>query len=137
MFERSKFSLKLICCSLFLVSIECQGFCQIPSHSTSRDNQAIFNEVWQITNDHFFDQNFCGKDWNGLKEKYRELAKNADSIESLAKITNMMLAELHTFRCRSSINAPCLPNLLPSSVRQNGDILRRNSRGLDEGVSSI
>jgi hypothetical protein len=34
----------------------------------------IFNEAWGLLNNYFYDPNFHGVDWQGLKEKYEKIA---------------------------------------------------------------
>lgn len=53
-----------------------------------------FDEVWQTVNDSYYDPDFAGLDWAGMKEKYRPDAERAAHAKALRPILNAMLGEL-------------------------------------------
>lgn len=59
-----------------------------------------FEQVWQTVNEHFFDPNFNGVNWQDLREKYKPQAKQAQSKAELAQVINQMLTELGTSHTR-------------------------------------
>jgi carboxyl-terminal processing protease len=59
-----------------------------------------FEQVWQTVNEHFFDPNFNGVNWQDLHEKYKPQARQAQSKAELAQVINQMLAELGTSHTR-------------------------------------
>lgn len=60
------------------------------------DRTAVFEEVWGLVHDEFFDPGFNGIDWAALREPYRARAAAANSTAELASIINEMLDELKT-----------------------------------------
>ena len=56
----------------------------------------VFEQVWNIVNDNFFDPNFNGVNWQAVHEKYKSQARQARSQPELARVINQMLAELRT-----------------------------------------
>ncbi len=55
-----------------------------------------FDQVWNTINDSYFDQNFNGKDWLRIKEKYLPLIEKCSSVDSLHFVLNNMVNELGT-----------------------------------------
>jgi carboxyl-terminal processing protease len=55
---------------------------------------AIFDEVWQKTDEKFYDPHFNGHDWAEIGARYRPLALAAPSVGERAAIINRMLGEL-------------------------------------------
>jgi len=53
-----------------------------------------FDQVWKHLNDNFYDEEFLGKDWNALADRYRPLALAAPSDEEFYAELNGMLFEL-------------------------------------------
>jgi carboxyl-terminal processing protease len=63
----------------------------------------VFDQVWRLVDQHFYDRNFRGHDWKALRERYRPLAEAAPDEDAQAKVISDMLAELgasHTARYR-------------------------------------
>lgn len=54
----------------------------------------IFDEVWRLVNEHFYDARFGGRDWAAIGDRYRPLAQEAASPEERKSVINRMLAEL-------------------------------------------
>jgi carboxyl-terminal processing protease len=96
----------------------------------------VFDQVWRLVDQHFYDRNFRGQDWRALRNRYRPLAEAALDDDAQAKVISDMLAELgasHTARYRQ--NDPAyyqladifagslrreLRNLFPNGVRYPG-----------------
>ncbi len=57
-------------------------------------NQKVFDKVWNLVNDKYYDPTFKGKDWGALGEKYRDEALAADNNKTLYRTINKMLKEL-------------------------------------------
>lgn len=74
------------------------SFCvwQSPSLLKESPTLAVFNEAWQTVNNNFFDPKFNGVDWQGMRERYQPLAKQAKSIDEVSAVINQMLSELKT-----------------------------------------
>lgn len=64
---------------------------------------AVFDQVWDLVNRHFYDPQFRGQDWTALRDRYRPLAEAAPDAEAQAAAIDAMLATLgasHTARYR-------------------------------------
>jgi C-terminal processing protease CtpA/Prc len=62
---------------------------------------AVFDEVWRLVNQHFYDPGFRGQDWAAIRDRYRPLAEAAPDSDAESRIIDDMLAELaasHTAR---------------------------------------
>jgi carboxyl-terminal processing protease len=88
---------------------------------------AVFDEVWRLVDQHFYDRDFRGQDWKALRDRYRPLAEAAPDDDAQAKVISDMLAELaasHTARYRQ--NDPAYYQLVDIFYGS----LRREARGL-------
>lgn len=64
---------------------------------------AVFDQVWRLVDQRFYDPDFRGQDWAALRERYRPLAEAAPDADTQAKIIDEMLGQLaasHTARYR-------------------------------------
>jgi carboxyl-terminal processing protease len=55
---------------------------------------AVFDEVWQTVQEHFYDPTLRGLDWQAMREQYRPLAAAAPSAEARSAVINRLLSEL-------------------------------------------
>ncbi|MCC5612617.1 S41 family peptidase [Nostoc sp. CHAB 5834] len=60
----------------------------------------IFEQVWQTVNDNFYDTQFNGVNWKGIREKYKAQIVQLKSNEALTTVINQMLSELQTSHTR-------------------------------------
>jgi tricorn protease len=61
----------------------------------------IFNDVWRLQRDFFYDKNMHGVDWNAMKKQYGELIDNAVTRGDVNYIIGELISELnasHTYR---------------------------------------
>src|SRR5690242_5154256 len=91
---------------LVLIALLCIGFAA-PVHAevqpTQKPDIAVFDEVWQLVDRHFYDPHFRGQDWAAVRDRYRPLAKAAPDTDAQAAIIDQMLSSLgasHTARYR-------------------------------------
>lgn len=93
----------------------------------------VFDEVWQTVSDRFFDPDFNGADWSGLRGIYRPKAVEARTQAELSTVINDMLAELDTSHTRHFIPAePAYYQLLGIFLPGNERLRRRLRRvGID------
>ncbi|MBN1904620.1 MAG: hypothetical protein JW927_05940 [Deltaproteobacteria bacterium] len=66
-------------------------------------NQKVFDKVWNLVNDKYYDPTFNGKDWVALGEKYRADALAAKDNKALYRTINKMLGELGGSHLRASM----------------------------------
>lgn len=57
--------------------------------------QAVFDLVWQVVRDQFYDKNLGNRDWGTIRLKYRPMVSQVDRQADLAKVINLMLGELN------------------------------------------
>ena len=61
----------------------------------------IFNDVWRLNRDFFYDKNMHGVDWKAMKKQYGSLVDNAVTRSDVNYIIGELIAELnasHTYR---------------------------------------
>lgn len=61
----------------------------------------IFNEVWRLERDFFYDKNMHGVDWKEMKKRYAALIENAVTRSDVNYIIGELISELnasHTYR---------------------------------------
>jgi carboxyl-terminal processing protease len=124
---------------ILLAIVLCFGFSAPMAAQTApaaQSDLAVFDEVWDLVNQRFYDAKFNGVDWAAMREKYRPLAEAAPDEPAQAEIIDRMLAELgasHTARYRQddpayyqlvdifagSLRRP-LQRLFPNGVRYPG-----------------
>ena len=61
---------------------------------------STFESVWQTVRDRFYDQRHNGLDWLAVGERYLPDVQRATSQNSLARVINTMLSELHASHTR-------------------------------------
>ncbi|MGY4284826.1 carboxyl-terminal processing protease [Bradyrhizobium sp. LM2.7] len=64
------------------------------------DGVSTFESVWQIVRDRFYDPRHNGLDWPTVRERYLPAVQRATSQDSLARVINTMLSELHASHTR-------------------------------------
>lgn len=57
-------------------------------------NARVFDRVWELVNDRYFDASFRGVDWPAMRAKYRMEAVTARNDTALYRVLNRMGAEL-------------------------------------------
>ena len=62
-------------------------------HMLERDQ--IFEEAWSALNEGFYDPAFHGRDWEGLKQKYKRWALAASTSQDFYYMFNLMLGQLN------------------------------------------
>ncbi len=60
-----------------------------------KERKQMFEEIWQVINNTFYDPEFHGKNWKKLKEKYENSALAASTDEDFRDVVNMMMGELN------------------------------------------
>lgn len=93
---------------LLLIGLLCLAplpFAAAQTDAVHKPDIAVFDQVWRLVDQHFYDRNFRGQDWTALREQYRPLAEAAADDDAQAKVIADMLAELgasHTARYRQN-----------------------------------
>ena len=61
---------------------------------TREDRIRLFEQVWRAVSDNYYDKNFKGVDWRGLREYYRPQAESASNSEDLYRVLRQMVGRL-------------------------------------------
>src|SRR5947209_8783218 len=64
------------------------------------DGVSTFESVWQTARDQFYDPRHNGLDWMAVRARYLPDVERATSQESVARVINAMLSELHASHTR-------------------------------------
>jgi carboxyl-terminal processing protease len=110
---------------LLVIGLAAPAGAEVAPHQ--KPDIAVFDEVWRLVDQHFYDRDFRGRDWKTLRDRYRPLAEAAPDDDAQAKAISDMLAELgasHTARYRQ--NDPAYYQLVDIFAGS----LRRELRGL-------
>lgn len=66
---------------------------------TNRDltnwKQMAFRKAWNTMRDMFYDENMNHKDWNAIRNKYEQAARQSNNSDEFDRIISMMLGELN------------------------------------------
>lgn len=82
--------------SVFLLFNSCQS--QEKGMAKS-ERIEIFEQVWNNVNEHFYDPNFNGVDWEKKHLEYKTKIENCDNTDTLFLLLNKMLFELNSSHC--------------------------------------
>lgn len=83
----------LLCLLMALFPLAAQT--QQPSTSPSREERIrLFDQVWRVINDNYYDRNFHGVDWRMQREIFRPQVESAASITELYRLLRQMIGKL-------------------------------------------
>ncbi len=82
---------------LFVFVFCVQTFSQEIAH---KDRIEIFEEVWSVIDEKYYDAKFNGVDWHEVKERYRPLLKKAESENEFYALLDRMAGELNDSHTR-------------------------------------
>lgn len=78
-----------------------------------RDYLPVFDQLWSIVNDEFFDPQMNGIDWRAVRERYRPEAERVQSDEAFETLATRMLGELRVSHLRVA-KRPQVPAVPPA-----------------------
>ncbi len=61
-----------------------------------KERKAAYDQIWREYNRNFYDANFHGRDWAGLKRKYEKFLPAVGHRNEMANVLNMMVGELES-----------------------------------------
>lgn len=56
---------------------------------------AVFDQCWRVMRDNWYDEKLNNRDWEQIREKYRETAAQSPDTRGLATVVSLMLGELN------------------------------------------
>ncbi len=68
--------------------------------ASATEPDPLFDEVWYIAAEQFYDPDMAGLDWPAVGDRYRRLFAEAGDLEARARVINRMLGELGTSHTR-------------------------------------
>ena len=57
--------------------------------------EAGFDQAWRAMRDNFYDENLNNRNWDAIRRKYRQAARDAVDMSSFSAVVQMMLGELN------------------------------------------
>lgn len=67
---------------------------------SARDRVKAFQRVWRLVNDRYYDPNFNGVDWQGVRRRYQPLIERATDDEQFYDLLEQMVGELRDAHTR-------------------------------------
>lgn len=61
----------------------------------SARDAAVFDQCWRVMRDQYYDERLNNRDWNEVRQKYRDMAAQAHDPETLTRVIQLMLGELN------------------------------------------
>jgi len=96
--------------SIFFNSCQSQ---QKEAYLTKSDRLVLFDRVWNIVNEQFYDQNFNGADWGKKYSEYKPLIEKAENADTLFILLNKMLFELNSSHCGIGLLSKLINDVSP------------------------
>jgi Tol biopolymer transport system component/C-terminal processing protease CtpA/Prc len=81
----------------------------------TREKMEVFNQSWEYLNDNFYDPNFHGTNWSGVRESYAPLIAGARTPDEMRRLLNLMIGELNA--SHMGIGGPNAGTGLPGTGR--------------------
>ncbi len=81
----------------------------------SREKMEVFRQAWGWLRDHFYDPNFHGANWQGVRAEYEPLVAGARTPDEMRRLLNLMVGELNA--SHTGVNAPFNAASPPSTGR--------------------
>lgn len=69
---------------------------------TTKDRVEVFDDVWEIVNEKYYDPAFNGVNWRAVRERYRPQVDRVDGDEEFYGVLKRMVGELHDAHTRFS-----------------------------------
>ena len=70
----------------------------------SREKMEVFRQAWGWLRDHFYDPNYHGANWQGVRAEYEPLVAGARTPDEMRRLLNLMVGELNA--SHTGVNAP-------------------------------
>ncbi len=71
------------------------GFTALQTVDTQKSNQVVFDLCWRAMRDNWYDERMNNRNWDQIRRKYAEVAREAVNPSMLSTVVNMMLGELN------------------------------------------
>ncbi|MCA1615448.1 MAG: PDZ domain-containing protein [Acidobacteria bacterium] len=81
----------------------------------AREKMEIFRQAWGWLRDHFYDPNYHGANWQGVRAEYEPLVAGAHTPDEMRRILNLMVGELNA--SHTGVGAPFNAGAPPSTGR--------------------
>jgi len=101
-FSRLKFPkpLALLFSLLLVLSLAVFSWAGHAKSLSSKQRLKLFDQVWQMVNERYYDPSFNGVDWKALRQRYRPRVAAAISDEAFYSLLKEMTGQLHDAHTR-------------------------------------
>lgn len=72
---------------------------------TAKDRADVFDDVWEIVNEKYYDSGFNGVNWQSVRDNYRPQIDRVDNDDEFYGVLKRMVGELHDAHTRFSTPA--------------------------------
>jgi Tol biopolymer transport system component len=79
----------------------------------SKEKMVVFNQAWGLLNEHFYDSNYHGVNWNQIKQTYEPLIAGAQNADVMRRLLNLMVGELNASHLGASAPFNAVPQAAP------------------------
>ncbi len=73
------------------------------------ERKAAFTQFWRSYQHNFYDPNFHGRDWEGIRKRYEPLLEAVDTHDDFSTVLGMMIGELESSHSEVSAAAGSVP----------------------------
>ncbi len=84
----------------------------------SKEKMEVFKQAWGILNEHFYDSNYHGVNWQQIKATYEPLIAGAQNADVMRRLLNLMVGELNA--SHNGASSPFNANLQAAPVGKLG-----------------
>lgn len=85
---------------LLLSSTTLFGYAETERTLSQTDKTEIFEEVWELVDEHYYDPNMNGVDWNYLREEYKPLISNTKTNAEFYDLLKRLVGEMNDAHTR-------------------------------------
>ena len=87
-------SIRLLIILSLLISTTIPGYAQAEYQLSAKDKSEVFEEVWNLVNDEYYDPNLNGVDWKTLRDQYKPTIGLTKTDEEFYDVIKRMVGEM-------------------------------------------
>jgi tricorn protease len=112
---------KILFAILLIISLSFYFYQPQENIITKSERIDLFEQVWNNVNEHFYDQDFNGVDWEEKYFEYKPQIEDCNNTDSLFLLLNQMLFELNSSHCGVGLLTE-LDKVISPYIFKNGEI---------------
>ena len=90
----------LLVLSIVFISVPNTGFAFHEDRLSEKDRLEVFDKVWNLVNDRYYDPNLNGVDWSGLRQRYKPRISEAKSDLEFYDVVKKLVGEMNDVHTR-------------------------------------